>query len=48
MGFVGRADKSLFYQKFILSEETCRAGILGLPDWKVIEDMTVHFKCSVC
>lgn len=23
-------------------------GVLGLPDWKVIEDMTVHFKCSVC
>lgn len=34
--------------EFILSEETWWAGILGLPDWKVIEDMTVHFKCSVC
>ena len=34
--------------EFILSEETRRAGILSLPDWKMIEDMTVHFKCSVC
>lgn len=34
--------------EFIPSEETWRARILSLPEWKVIEDMTVHFKCSVC